>query len=148
MNDAEGPRSEQQAPLKYDTHSDEWNRYRPYNVAASDREYPQPGIDSPNPLITGKQNRRLRTATPEAPSRGVSAAQLAEYQRDLTDYARWRIIVKGADSYTDATGGQRFEEMDITQLGKEYQDEIADAINYLTMLNINVQRMIKAVIEK
>lgn len=141
MNDAaEGPRSTDQ----------EWWRIgsRPSNVGATHREYPQPGIDSPEPLIKGKQNRRIRTTPPETPSRGVSVPQLAEYQRDLTDYARWRIIIKGADSYTDATGGQRFEDMDISQLGKEYQDEIADAINYLTMLNINVQRMIRAVIEK
>lgn len=138
MNDSEGPRSSDVS----------WDRYRPYNVAASDREYPQPGIDGPTPLVKGKQNRRLRTTHPQAPARGVSAVQLAKYQRELTDYARWRITVKGADSYTDATGGQRFEDMDITQLAKEYQDEIADAINYLTMLNINVQRMIRAVIER
>ena len=107
MNDAEGPRW---WDYVYGNDDDDWNRNRPYNVAASDREYPQPGIDSAEPLIKGKQNRRLRTSPPTAPSKGVSAAQLAEYQRDLTDYARWRIIVKGADSYTDATGGQRSEE--------------------------------------
>lgn len=138
MNDSEGPRTQ------------DWWRIgdRPYNVGASDREYPQPGIDSPKPIVTGKPNSRFRSAPPKAPSRGVSAAELSEYQRGLTDYARWRIVVKGAESYTDPTGGQRFEEMDIAQLAKEAQDEIADLINYAVMLNINIQRMIKAVTER
>lgn len=142
VNDAEGPRTE------------DWFKSKklfgdgPDNMATSRREYPQPGIESPEPLVRGKHNRRIRTSPPQAPSRGVSVPELAEYQRGLTDYARWRIIVKGADTYTDPTGGQRFEEMDIAQLGKEAQDEIADLINYATMLNINIQRMIRAVTER
>lgn len=136
MNDAEGPR---------------WrDEYRggPADMGSRPKEYPQPGIDDPHTLVKREPNRRVRSAPPKTPPRGVDVGKLAEYQKELTDYARWRIIVKGADTYTDATGGQRFEEMDISQLAKEAQDEIADLINYATMLNINIQRMIKAVLEK
>jgi hypothetical protein len=81
-------------------------------------------------------------AAPEPPRFGMSVTDLADYQNQLCRYARRRIYGDGADQY-DLGNQQKFESMSMDELWTGAREEIADLINYLTMLDIKLGRLIK-----
>lgn len=77
---------------------------------------------------------------PSFPSRGMTAKQLADFQRDFTQYARGRILGVGAEQYSDGVG-QKFEGYSVNRLISEMQDEMADVVNYAAMISIQLERL-------
>lgn len=78
-------------------------------------------------------------APPQHPGYGITTDQLAEAQRRFTNYARLRIMGTGNREYSRGSK-QAFEDMSIHRLVDELRDEIADAVNYLTFLDIQLSR--------
>lgn len=78
-------------------------------------------------------------APPQHPRYGVTTEQLAEAQRRFTNYARLRIMGTGNREYSRGSK-QAFEDMGFHRLVDELRDEIADAVNYLTFLDIQLSR--------
>ena len=78
-------------------------------------------------------------APPIHPRYGVTTQELAEAQRRFTNYARLRIIGTGEREY-GLGSKQAFEDMSHHRLIDELRDEIADAVNYLTFLDIQLSR--------
>jgi len=70
---------------------------------------------------------------------GVTTEELAESQRRFTNYARLRIMGTGHREYGRG-GKQTFEDMSYHRLIDELRDELADAVNYLTFLDIQLSR--------
>lgn len=70
----------------------------------------------------------------------MTAKELAEFQEAFTRHARSRILGVGAEQYQDEQG-QKFEKFPTSQLLSEAQDELADVVNYATMLAISLQRI-------
>ena len=70
---------------------------------------------------------------------GISSEELAEAQRRFTNYARFRIADTGARQY-DERDHQAFEDMTPQRVLLELRDELADAVNYLTFLDIQLSR--------
>ncbi len=75
---------------------------------------------------------------PVYPQFGMTSEQFAECQKSFTNYARKRILL-GAQ-YDKATH-QRMEELSAEEIVVELREEIADAVNYLTGLDIYLQRI-------
>lgn len=73
------------------------------------------------------------------PPYGISSDELADAQRKFTTYARLRLQGVGHVQY-DRGGKQAFEDMDIHRLINEMRDEIADAVNYLTFMDVQLSR--------
>jgi hypothetical protein len=73
---------------------------------------------------------------------GMTTEQLAEAQQKFTGYARLRISGVGHLDYSKESS-QAFEDMTAVQIAKELRDEIADAVNYLTFLDIKISRWLK-----
>lgn len=73
---------------------------------------------------------------------GMTTEQLAEAQHKFTGYARLRISGIGHLDYSKEHS-QAFEDMTAIQIAKELRDEIADAVNYLTFLDIKINRWLK-----
>ena len=90
----------------------------------------------------GDRQDRL-TGIPIAPAQhpgyGITTEQLAEAQRRFTNYARLRIMGTGNREYSRGSK-QAFEDMSIHRLIEELRDEIADSVNYLTFLDIQLSR--------
>jgi len=78
-------------------------------------------------------------APPQHPGYGITTAELSEAQRRFTNYARLRILGAGDREYGRG-GRQSFEDMGLHKLIDELRDEIADAVNYLTFLDIQLSR--------
>ena len=78
-------------------------------------------------------------APAQHPGYGITTEQLAEAQRRFTNYARLRIMGTGNREYSRGSK-QAFEDMSIHRLVDELRDEIADAVNYLTFLDIQLSR--------
>ena len=76
---------------------------------------------------------------PAHPGYGITTAQLAEAQRRFTNYARLRITGTGNREYSRG-GTQAFEDMSLHRLVDELRDELADAVNYLAFLDIQLAR--------
>lgn len=70
---------------------------------------------------------------------GITTEQLAEAQRRFTTYARMRLQGTGHRDYSYGNK-QAFEDMGIHRLIDELRDEIADAVNYLAFLDIQMSR--------
>jgi len=70
---------------------------------------------------------------------GMTTEQLAEAQRQFTSYARSRITGVGNRDYSRGSI-QAFENMPVGKLISELRDEIADAVNYLTFIDIQLSR--------
>ena len=70
---------------------------------------------------------------------GVTTQELAEAQRRFTNYARLRITGTGNREYSRGSK-QAFEDMGLHRLIDEMRDELADAVNYLTFLDIQLSR--------
>jgi hypothetical protein len=73
------------------------------------------------------------------PSYGISSDELAEAQRKFTTYARLRLQGVGHVQY-DRGDKQAFEDMDLHRLINEMRDEIADSVNYLAFMDIQLSR--------
>lgn len=73
------------------------------------------------------------------PSYGVTTEELAEAQRRFCNYARFRISDTGARQYSGSQS-QAFESMAPQRIILELRDELADAVNYLTFLDIQLSR--------
>jgi NTP pyrophosphatase (non-canonical NTP hydrolase) len=78
---------------------------------------------------------------------GVTTDELAEAQRRFTNYARLRILGTGNREYSRGSK-QAFEDMHLHRLIDELRDEIADAVNYLTFLDIQLSRWKSTLEEK
>jgi len=87
----------------------------------------------------GKIKEALITELPNHPPFGLTVEQLATAQRELTEYARERIY-QGEAQYA-LTYSQGIEHKQPRQLLTDIREEIADAINYLTGLDILVHRI-------
>lgn len=99
------------------------------------------GIDGDGTVAT--YGRDMFTGAPvEHEAYGMTTAQLAEAQRKFTDYARLRISGIGHLDYSREES-QAFEDMTAVHIAKELRDEIADAVNYLTFLDIKISRWLK-----
>lgn len=81
----------------------------------------------------------LRPQLPVYPPLGLTTDEFAESQRAFTEFARKRILL-GAQEY-DHGGTQRMEELSAVQIVQELREEIADAVNYLTGLDIYLSRI-------
>lgn len=77
---------------------------------------------------------------PVYPPYGMTPEQFAECQERFTDFARERILSGGAAEY-DKSGHQRMEEMNAQEIVKELREELADAVNYLTGLDLYLSRI-------
>lgn len=73
------------------------------------------------------------------PEYGITVEQLANAQRRFTNYARLRLQGTGSREYSYGNK-QAFEDMDPHRLINEMRDELADAVNYLTFLDIKLAR--------
>lgn len=78
-------------------------------------------------------------APAQHPGYGITTDQLAEAQRRFTNYARLRIMGTGNREYSRGSK-QAFEDMSLHRLVDELRDEIADAVNYLAFLDIQLSR--------
>lgn len=69
----------------------------------------------------------------------MTSQALYTYQREFTRYAARRLLGVGADQY-DEGDGQKFERMSVGELVDGLREELADIINYATMIDIQLQR--------
>jgi hypothetical protein len=76
--------------------------------------------------------------------RGMTTNDLVEAQEKFTEYARSRIAGAGNREYSRGSM-QAFEDMSVVQLVHELRDEIADALNYLAFMDIQLSRWQQAV---
>ena len=100
-------------------------------LGVADRK-PRPGDGAHN---TGG----IPIAPAQHPEYGMTVEQLAESQRRFTNYARLRLQGTGSREYSYGNK-QAFEDMDPHRLINEMRDELADAVNYLTFLDIKLAR--------
>jgi len=73
---------------------------------------------------------------------GMTTQDLADAQQKFTDYARLRIAGIGHLDYS-REHSQAFEDMPMREIALELRDELADAVNYLTFLDIKLSRWLK-----
>lgn len=78
-------------------------------------------------------------AQPIHPGYGITTDEFAAAQRRFSTYARLRLQGVGHTQY-DQGGKQSFEDMTVHRLVDELRDEIADAVNYLAMIDIQLSR--------
>lgn len=97
--------------------------------------YRKPRLDDGNDNCTCPA-----TTPPLAPPFGMSTADLARYQRRFATYARLRLHGTGQREYAKADR-QGFEDMSFHRLVDEAVDELADIVNYASMLAIQLQRL-------
>ncbi len=79
----------------------------------------------------------LSVGPPTVSAHGMTVRELAEQQRLFTNYARMRLT--SAVEYDDGEV-QAFERFGPDRLLLELRQEIADAVNYLTFLDIQLAR--------
>jgi hypothetical protein len=71
---------------------------------------------------------------------GMTVKQFANAQQSFTEFARDRIVKGGAAAY-DLGTHQKMEALPPAQLITELREELADAINYIAGLDIQLQRL-------
>ena len=81
---------------------------------------------------------------PTAPSEGMSSQELADFQREFSEWSRQRILTDGLQQY-DRGDRQAFEDLDFPTLITYAQEELADIVNYAAMLSIKLQRLKESV---
>ena len=86
----------------------------------------------------------VRDNRPTPPDENMTSAELAEYQQKFTEWSRIRILTDGLKQY-DRGGRQAFEDLDFPTLITYAQEELADIVNYCTMLSIKLQRLKEAI---
>jgi len=91
----------------------------------------------------GRRDDNLEGSIPLAqaqhPSYGITTDELAEAQRRFSTYARLRLTGVGHTQY-DRGDKQAFEDMDLHRLINEMRDELADAVNYLAFMDVQLSR--------
>lgn len=99
------------------------------------------GVKDREPQSPHRENSSsgIPIAPPIHKGYGVTTDELAESQRRFTNYARLRIMGTGNREYSRG-GKQAFEDMSHHRLIDEMRDELADAVNYLTFLDIQLSR--------
>jgi len=83
--------------------------------------------------------KNVATKLPTYPPFGMSPEQFALCQETFTEFARYRIL-SSANEY-DQGDRQRMEGLTAVQIVKELREELADAVNYLTGLDIYLARI-------
>jgi hypothetical protein len=73
------------------------------------------------------------------PDYGITSGELAEAQRRFTNYARMRLLSVGSRQY-DLADRQGFEDMEPARILLELRQELADAVNYLTFIDVQLDR--------
>lgn len=68
----------------------------------------------------------------------ITVHELGNAQRRFANYARYRLLMHGKE-YDEGTE-QAFERMTPQRLIMELRDELADAVNYLTFLDVQLSR--------
>lgn len=93
----------------------------------------------PQQAVGKDSSSGIPIAPAQHPGYGITTEQLAEAQRRFTNYARLRIMGTGNREYSRGSK-QAFEDMSLHRLIDELRDEIADSVNYLTFLDIQLSR--------
>ena len=83
--------------------------------------------------VAGSQIRQVKHS--KAP---ITVQELSNAQRRFANYARYRLLMHGKE-YDEGTE-QAFERMTPQRLIMELRDELADAVNYLTFLDVQLSR--------
>lgn len=78
------------------------------------------------------------TGLPVYPPFGLTSKEFAECQKKFTKFARTRIL--NGQAYDKLTH-QRMEELTAVEIVQELREEIADAVNYLTGLDVYLARI-------
>lgn len=81
------------------------------------------------------------SGAPRVPEYGLSSGTLYYYQREFTKYAADRLLGVGHEQY-DRADHQKFEDMSPRQLAEGLREELADIVNYATMLDIRLGRLL------
>ena len=105
------------------------------------------GYRKPEPADGQDRPAGIPFAPPKHPGYGVTTEELAEAQRRFTNYARLRIMGTGNREYSRGSK-QTFEDMSLHRLIEELRDEIADSVNYLTFMDIQLSRWKRTLEEK
>lgn len=119
---------------------DEWtNEFGTWRInprrSAGDSE--TAGWDGVERRQRGPREANVRVV--RTPPIGMTADDLFQYQRTFTHYAAKRLLGVGAQQY-DRGGEQKFERMTVDELVTGLREELADIINYATMIDIQLAR--------
>jgi len=68
----------------------------------------------------------------------MTVGELAEAQRRFSNYSRFRLRMQGKEY--DEGSEQAFERMTPQRIIMELRDELADAVNYLSFLDVQLSR--------
>lgn len=90
----------------------------------------------------GPRESNVRLVRP--PAYGLSSEDLFNYQRTFTRYAANRLTSVGREQY-DRGSKQKFEDMTVTELVDGLREELADIVNYATMIDIQLVRWLEKV---
>lgn len=96
------------------------------------------GIDRERRELAGRDDGGA--GAPRVPGFGLNVDQLYDYQREFTEYAAGRLLGVGKEQY-DRGSVQKFETMSVNELIDGLREELADVVNYATMLDILVARL-------
>jgi len=80
-----------------------------------------------------------KTSLPTYPPFGMTSQEFADCQSQFTDFARTRILA--GDQAYNRDDHQRMEELTAQEIVGELREEIADAVNYLTGLDVYLSRI-------
>jgi hypothetical protein len=97
------------------------------------------GYNEPRQEDGEDRGASIPIAPPLHPRYGITTDKLAEAQRRFTNYARMRIVGAGNREYSRGSK-QAFEDMGLHRLIDELRDELADAVNYLTFIDVQLSR--------
>jgi hypothetical protein len=95
------------------------------------------GADRERGGLAGGDN--ARPSPPSVPEYGLNCDELYEYQREFTEYAAERLLGVGRDQY-DEGASQKFEDMRLSELLIGLREELADVVNYATMIDVILTR--------
>ena len=91
------------------------------------------GIDRAKREQSVKGDSGVRPAAPK-----LSTNDVAYEQFRLTSFARDRILGVGDEQYVTPENGQKYQSKPDAELVQDVKEEIADTINYLTFIYVNL----------
>lgn len=97
------------------------------------------GYHQPGHTDRSDNSEGIPFTQPFHPGYGITTDEFAAAQRRFCTFARLRIEGVGHTQY-DKGGKQSFEDLTVHRLVSELRDEIADAVNYLAMIDIQLSR--------